>query len=116
MHSDGNILKIYPHLIEIGVDVLDPLQVKAAEMVPAELKTEFGNQICFSGGVDEQELLPQGSPAQVKEHVFRLLDEMACNGGFFIGPTHNFQDDIPTENIVAIDNAAWRRLIILEIF
>ena len=105
-HSCGAVRKLIAELIDIGVDVLDPVQVNAAGMIPAELKAEFGDRICFSGGVDEQSLLPRGSPADVREGVFRLLDDMARGGGFFVGPTHNFQNDIPTENIVAMYDAA----------
>jgi len=92
------------------VDVLDPLQVKAKGMIPSELKKKYGKQICFSGGVDEQELLCRGSREDVEKAVKELLDVMMPGGGFFIGPTHNFQDDIPTENIVALYEAAkkWR--------
>lgn len=75
-------------------------------MNPAELKAEFGSRLCFSGGVDEQELLPRGTPAQVKREVRRLIRTMSPGGGFFIGPTHNFQPDIPTKNIVALYEAA----------
>lgn len=109
-HSCGAVRDLIPDLIGTGVDVLDPVQVKAAGMVPAELKAEFGDRLCFSGGVDEQELLPFGRPADVRESVLRLLDDMARGGGFFLGPTHNLQPDIPTENIVAMYEAAaqWR--------
>ena len=109
-HTCGAIRKLIPLLIETGVDVVDPLQVGAAGMVPAELKAEFGDQICFSGGVDEQDLLPNGTPEEVKEAVKDLLNVMAPGGGFFIGPTHNLQADIPTENIVAMYEAArsWK--------
>jgi uroporphyrinogen decarboxylase len=109
-HSCGAVRDLIPALIETGVDVLDPVQVKAAGMVPAELKSEFGDRLVFSGGVDEQELLPFGRPSDVREAVFRLLDDMARGGGFILGPTHNLQADIPTENIVALYEAAaqWR--------
>jgi len=109
-HCCGGIRELIEDLIETGVDVLDPVQVKAAGMVPAELKAEFGDRLCFSGGVDEQELLTTGTPQDVRTGVFRLLDDMARGGGFFLGPTHNFQVDIPTENIVAMYDAArqWR--------
>ena len=109
-HTCGAVRDLIPDLIDTGVEVLDPIQVKANRMVPAELKAEFGNRLCFSGGVDEQDLLPNGTPEQVKEEVHKLLDDMAPGGGFFIGPTHNFQDDISTENIVALYEAAkeWR--------
>ena len=108
-HSCGSIRDLIPSFIETGIEVLDPVQVKANRMAPSELKAEFGNKICFSGGVDEQDLLPHGTPEEVKKGVKKLLDDMARGGGFFLGPTHNFQDDIPTENILAMYEAgkAW---------
>ena len=105
-HSCGAVRELIPDLIEIGMDVLDPIQVTAKGMVPRELKAEFGERICFSGGVDEQKLLCHGSPRDVQDGVIRLLEDMARGGGFFLGPTHNFQDDIPTDNIVAMYETA----------
>lgn len=105
-HSCGAIRQLIPGFIEIGVDVVDPLQVEATGMVPAELKAEFGDQVCFSGGIDEQELLPHGTPEEVKASVREMIQVMGKNGGYFVGPTHNFQADIPTENIVAMYAAA----------
>ena len=105
-HSCGAIRPLIPSLIETGVDVLDPLQVKAADMDPRALKAEFGGRLCFSGGVDEQELLPRGTPEDVRRGVRALCRVMAPGGGFFVGPTHNFQSDIPTANIVALYEAA----------
>ena len=107
-HTCGAVRELIPRLIEAGVDVLDPVQVKADGMDPAELKAEFGDRLCFSGGVDEQDLLPRGTPEEVGSGVRRLLDVMAPGGGFFVGPTHNFQCDIPTENILAMYEAAGR--------
>ncbi len=109
-HSCGAVGELIPHLLEIGLDVLDPLQIRAAGMDPQALKIQYGGRLCFSGGVDEQELLPKGSPGDVKDGVRKLLDIMAPGGGFFVGPTHNFQDDIPTENIIAMYEAArdWK--------
>ena len=108
LHSCGSVRQLIPAFIDIGVDVLDPLQVTAAGMIPAELKAEFGESLCFCGGVDEQELLRTSTPDDVEKGVHQLLDYMARGGGFFLGPTHNFQDDIPTENIVAMYEAAQR--------
>jgi uroporphyrinogen decarboxylase len=104
-HSCGAVRKLIPDLIDAGIDVLDPIQVKATGMVPAELKAEFGDRLCFSGGVDEQELLVNGSPQDVQASVWRLLDDMARDGGFFLGPTHNFQTVVPTDNILAMYEA-----------
>jgi uroporphyrinogen decarboxylase len=105
-HSCGSVRELIPDLIDVGVDVLDPVQVTAAGMDPAELKAEFGDQLCFSGGVDEQELLPRGSPEEVARGVRDLIGVMSPGGGFFLGSTHNFQTDIPTANIVAMYAAA----------
>ena len=105
-HSCGSIRDLIPAFIETGVEVLDPIQVKADRMNPGELKAEFGTKLCFSGGVDEQDLLPHGTAEEVKAGVKQLLNDMAKGGGFFLGPNHNFQDDIPTENILAMYEAA----------
>ena len=105
-HTCGGVRELIPDLIDAGVDVLDPLQVTAAGMVPAELKAEFGGRLCFSGGVDEQRLLPNGTPAEVEQGVRDLLEIMTPGGKFFLGPTHNLQADIPTENVLAMYRAA----------
>jgi len=105
-HTCGSVRELIPDLIDVGVDVLDPIQVTACGMEPAELKAEFGDRLCFSGGVDEQELLPHGKPEEVARGVRELIEVMAPGGGFFLGPTHNFQADIPTENIVAMYRTA----------
>ncbi len=108
-HSCGSIRDLIPSFIETGVEVLDPVQVKAYRMDPAELKAEYGQKLCFSGGVDEQELLPHGTPKDVTAGVKQLLHDMSSGGGFFLGPTHNFQEDIPSENILAMYEAARNR-------
>jgi uroporphyrinogen decarboxylase len=105
-HTCGSVRELIPDLIDVGVDVLDPIQVTAAGMDPRKLKAEFGDRLCFSGGVDEQDLLPHGTPEQVAQGVRELIDAMAPGGGFFLGSTHNFQADIPTENIVAMYRTA----------
>ncbi len=101
----GSVRELIPDLIEAGVEVFDAIQVLADGMEPEALKRDFGDALCFSGGVDEQELLPNGTPAEVRDGVFRLLDVMAPKGGFFLGSTHNSQEDIPTDNIVAMYEA-----------
>lgn len=105
-HSCGSIYEMIPKLIELGVDVLDPMQIKAAHMDAETLKRTFGNILCFSGGVDEQELLPYGTKEDVQVHVESLLEIMTPGGGFIIGPTHNFQEDISTENILTLYETA----------
>ena len=105
-HSCGSVRDLIPSFIEIGLDVLDPIQVKANGMVPSELKKEYGHLLTFSGGIDEQDLLPHGTSAMVMQEVRKMIEIMAPGGGYFLGPTHNFQDDCPTENILAMYEAA----------
>jgi uroporphyrinogen-III decarboxylase len=102
-HSDGHIYPIIPDLIEIGLDVLNPIQ--PGSMNPSKLKKEFGNNLCFWGGIDEQKTLPFGSPEEVKEEVFDRIKSLGKNGGLIIGPTHHVQLDTPLENFFAMVEA-----------
>jgi len=98
----------HPDLIEIGVEVLNPVQVSAAGMDSAELKREYGKDLAFwGGGVDTQSILPYGTPQQVREEVKRRIGDLAPGGGFVFAPVHNIQSDVPAENIVAMWEA-WR--------
>jgi uroporphyrinogen decarboxylase len=101
-HSDGNILPIIPELIEIGLDVLNPIQ--PASMPPAEVKKQFGDKLCFWGTVDEQHTLPHGSAADVKAEVIDRLQTVGKDGGLIIGPTHHVQLDTPLDNFWAMVN------------
>ena len=101
-HSCGAIRDLIPSFLAAGVEVIDPVQVKANGMNPEELKAEFGRLVTFSGGIDEQELLPNGTTEMIKEEVNKMIKIMGSGGGYFLGSTHNFQDDIPTENILAM--------------
>lgn len=105
-HSCGAIRDLIPAFIEAGVEVMDPLQIGAAGMNPKELKRDFGHVLTFSGGIDEQHILPHGTPGEVAAEVERMISVMAPGGGYFLGPTHNFQDDIPTKNILAMYETA----------
>ena len=102
-HSCGAILPLIPDLIESGVDVLNPVQVSASGMDTKELKRRFGRQITFyGGGVDTQQVLPHGSPGQVRDEVRRRIDDLAPGGGFIFNTVHNIQADVPPENILAM--------------
>jgi uroporphyrinogen decarboxylase len=102
-HSCGAIREIIPDLIEIGVDILNPVQVSAPGMDSAELKQEFGKDLVFwGGGIDTQSILPYGTPQQVREEVKRRLNDFMPGGGYIFAPTHNIQADVPPENIVAM--------------
>lgn len=101
-HSDGMIYPIIPELIEIGVDVLNPIQ--PACMDPDRIKKEFGDKLCFWGSMDEQYTLPFGSPTEVEKEVLTRLKTLGNNGGLIIGPTHHVQLDTPLENFWAMVN------------
>ncbi len=102
-HSDGDIYPIIPELIEIGLDVLNPVQ--PACMDPARLKREFGGRLCFWGSIDEQHTLPFGTPAQVAAEVHERLRTVGRGGGLILGPTHHVQLDTPIENFNAMIEA-----------
>lgn len=95
-HSDGMIEPIIPDLIEIGLDVLNPVQ--PASMDPARLKRLYGDRLCFWGSLDEQHTLPFGSPEDVRDEVLTRLRTVGKGGGLIIGPTHHVQLDTPMEN------------------
>ena len=105
-HSCGSVYDIIPDLIEIGVEVLNPVQPLAKNMEPWRLKKEFGKDLTFCGGIDIQRLLPCGSPAQVREAVKKTIDTYGPGGGYILGPSHNIEPDTPPENIVAMYEAA----------
>ncbi|HNS50204.1 MAG TPA: uroporphyrinogen decarboxylase family protein [Anaerolineae bacterium] len=108
MHSCGGVAPIIEDLIEIGVDILNPVQVSAAGMDPALLKARFGDRLCFCGGIDTQHILPHGSPAEVKEEVRRRIQQMAPGGGYLLAAVHAIQADVPPQNVCAMFEAAAR--------
>ena len=102
-HSCGNVRNLIPDFIEIGVDVLNPVQITATGMEPSALKRDFGQDISFwGGGVDTQGILPSGTPEQVRENVKRNVAALAPGGGYVFNTVHNIQADVPPENIMAM--------------
>lgn len=101
-HSDGVIYPIIPDLIEIGLDVLNPVQPRC--MDPEKLKKEYEYKLCFWGSIDEQYTLPFGTPTEVEREVLARLRTLGKNGGLIIGPTHHVQLDTPLENFWAMAN------------
>jgi uroporphyrinogen decarboxylase len=101
-HSCGATRGLIPDLIEIGFDILNPVQVSARGMDTRELKAEFGRDIVFwGGGVDTQHILPFGKPREVVDEVKRRIDDLAPGGGFVFAAVHNIQAFVPPQNIVA---------------
>ena len=106
LHSCGSIYRMIPDLIEIGVEVLNPVQVNAAEMDSARLKREFGADLTFWGGGCDPVIMGTGTPQDVVEDVKRRIHDLAPGGGFVFGSVHNIQANVPPENIVAMFDAA----------
>jgi len=107
LHSCGSVRAFIPDLIEIGVDILNPVQVAAAGMDPAELKAEFGKDLVFwGGGCDTQRVLTFGTPDEVEAEVRRRIGELAPGGGFVFNQIHNVQPQVPAENVVRMMDTA----------
>ncbi|MCU0961914.1 MAG: hypothetical protein MUF48_17605 [Pirellulaceae bacterium] len=105
-HSDGNIYGLLGDLIEIGVDVLNPVQVSAGTMADtARLKREFGDRLSFCGAIDTSRVLPRGTPQEVREEVRRRMRDLAPGGGYIAAAVHCIQPDVPPENVVAMCRA-----------
>jgi len=105
-HSCGSIYALIPDLIEVGIDALNPVQVTAAEMDTKRLKREFGRDLTFWGGINTQQVLPLGTPEEVREEVRRRIEDLAEGGGYVLCAVHNIQPEVPPENVVAMYEAA----------
>jgi uroporphyrinogen decarboxylase len=102
-HSDGAVYPFLNDLVEIGVELLNPVQVSARGMGDtARLKKEFGSRLSFCGGIDTQEVLPYGTPADVRREVRRRIQDLAPGGGYILAAVHCIQPDVPPENVVAM--------------
>ncbi len=108
LHSCGSIRPVIGDLIDAGVDILNPIQVSAANMIPKDLKQEFGKDVVFwGGGIDTQQVLNTASTQVVRDHVRQRVNELMTDGGFVFAAIHNIQDDVPPENIIAMAESVW---------
>jgi uroporphyrinogen decarboxylase len=109
VHACGSIADLVEDYIEIGVDALNPMQVRAAGMAPESLFARFRGRMAFWGGIDTQWLLPNGRPEDVRSAVREILALAGLGGGYVLGAVHNIQDDVPPENVLAlVDGAAFQ--------
>ena len=106
LHTCGSIHQLIPGLIDIGLDVLNPIQPLATNMDIVGLKRDFGERLCFHGGIDIQRLLPHGSREEVEAEVRRVAQVGGKGGGLILAGAHNIQADIPPQNIIAMFEAA----------
>lgn len=109
-HSCGAISELIPDFIEMGVDILNPLQTGAKGMEPKGLKKRYGESLVFwGGGIDTQGVLVQGSASEIQDAVARSIDALAPGGGYVFSPTHNIQPDVPIENFIVMWEAFLKR-------
>ena len=108
-HDDGAMRAFLPDLVAMGIDVLNPVQWNCPGMELEGLKRDFGKEICFHGGIDNQQILPFGTPEEVRAEVRHNIDALANDGtGYILAPCHNLQAVSPVENIIAMYDEAWR--------
>lgn len=108
-HDDGGIRPFLPLLVEMGIDILNPVQWTCPDMDMVELKSEFGKKICFHGAVENQRILPFGTPEEVRAEVRHCIDSLARDRtGYILAPCHNLQVVSPVENIIAMYDEAWK--------
>ena len=107
-HTCGSVLPFLDELIEVGVQVLNPIQVTAHGMDAAWLKRTCGHRLAFCGGVDQRGVLPHGTPGEVEQEVRQRIAELGPGGGYVLAPTHDIQSDTPVENVLAVFEAARR--------
>jgi uroporphyrinogen decarboxylase len=106
-HSDGNIFPLLKDLIDVGVDLLNPVQVSAKDMGDtARLKRLFGDRLSFCGAVDTQRVLPYGTPDDVRREVRQRIKDLAPGGGYVCAAVHSILADVPVENVCAMFDEA----------
>ena len=107
-HSCGAVSSLIDDFIDVGIDILNPVQVRAHGMDAKDLKKRYGSRIAFWGGIDSQHVLPSGSVGDVENEVRHLLRTAAPGGGLVICPVHNIQADVPVENVLALYDTALK--------
>lgn len=105
-HSCGSVYGLLADLVDVGVDILNPIQTTARDMEPKQLKRNFGKDLVFWGGLDIQKLLPFGTPSEIRNGVKELMEVLGEDGGYVFAPSHNIQPTVPVENIKAMFEAA----------
>lgn len=105
-HSDGDVATLIDDFVEIGVDILNPIQTSAGTMSDLRsLKKRHGSTIVFCGGIDTHRILPFGTVEEVRQEVKRVIEILGPGGGFMIGAVHTVMNDVPPENVLAMVDA-----------
>jgi len=105
-HTDGDVFPLIPDFIEIGIDILNPIQTTAGKMSDLEgLKKHYGKNIVFCGGIDTHRILPYGTPEDVRQEVLRVMQILGPGGGYMVASVHTVMNDVPPENVLAMVDA-----------
>ncbi|HMN13722.1 MAG TPA: uroporphyrinogen decarboxylase family protein [Bellilinea sp.] len=106
-HTDGDVFNLIPDFVEIGVDILNPIQTSPGKMSDlAALKSKYGDQIIFCGAIDTQHILPHGTPEEVRQEVKRVIEILGEGGGYMLASVHTIMHEVPAENVLAMVDAA----------
>ena len=108
-HTDGDVYPLIPDYIDMGLDVLNPVQPYVAEMEHEKLKREFGDRLSFHGGIDLQRVLPFGTPQEVYAEAVKTMGALGPGGGYILAPTHYLTPDVPPKNVLALHGAVMER-------
>jgi len=107
-HTCGSCTEFIPDLIDIGIDILNPVQISAKNMSPRTLKQKFGDVLTFwGGGIDPQHDLPFATPDQIRKHVQKNIEIFMAGGGYIFNNVHNIQAEVPSENVISLFEAAY---------
>jgi len=100
LHSCGDVYPFIDDFIDCGIDVLNPIQPRAAEMDRFRLKKEFGDRLCFHGGIDIQHVLPFGTDEEIEEEIKTAIQSLGPGGGYIVSPAHNVQSDVSAATLI----------------
>jgi uroporphyrinogen decarboxylase len=105
-HTDGDVFPLIDDFVEMGIDILNPIQTSAGKMANLdELKARWGDQLTFCGGIDTQRILPRGTPDEVRAEVRRVIRTLAPGGGYMVSSVHTVMNDVPAANVLAMVDA-----------
>jgi len=105
-HTDGDVVPLIDDFIEMGIDILNPIQTSAGKMADlVNLKKRFGKNIIFCGGIDTQRILPTGTTIEVRDEVKRVMELLGEGGGYMLASVHTIMNDVPAENVLAMVDA-----------
>ncbi len=105
-HTDGDVFPLIDEFVEMGIDILNPIQTSAGQMSDLEaLRDRYGTKMVFCGAIDTQRILPNGTPAEIRAEVRRVIDILGPGGGYMVSSVHTVMDDVPAENVLAMVDA-----------